>query len=172
MGARIIIALGGVGILIAIISMSVLESSDRNEVVLREATPTSTPTQEMPLREAALEPVTPIRAPSPEPTIPAPHRAPIHSVEGREPIEEAQLIERARRTLESDPRMTLGILRRHRRIFPEGLLTDEAAVLEVEARVRLGDDDAARAAGERFLRANPDSAYRSRIQNALGREPE
>lgn len=55
---------------------------------------------------------------------------------------------------------------RHRRIFPNGVLDQEATVLEIEA-LRGAHDPRGCKAGRAFLEAHPASAYRTRVTSLL-----
>lgn len=49
----------------------------------------------------------------------------------------------------------------------QGVFAEEREVLAVEALIRAGKAEAARARGERFLRAHPKSAHRVRLEELL-----
>lgn len=61
----------------------------------------------------------------------------------------------------------LDAIRAHRATFPRGVLTQEAAVLEIQALEGLGDDARTCSAGKAFLDANPTSAHRARVLGML-----
>jgi hypothetical protein len=84
---------------------------------------------------------------------------------------EVSLLESAQDALASDPESALSLAERHAGRFPRGALAQEREVIAIEALIRLGRVDAARARAERFYRAFPRSAHRTRIENLLGVAP-
>lgn len=80
---------------------------------------------------------------------------------------EAYLLTAAKRTLETDPESSLGLLRRHAEYYPNGMLRQEREVLMIEAQARLGEIDRARRKAEDFLRDNPDSAYGTKVRESV-----
>lgn len=76
---------------------------------------------------------------------------------------EAELLERARGALASNPSRALALTEQHRTRFPGGVLTQEREVIAIEALKRLGrTDEAARRAAD-FARRYPGSAYRKKL---------
>jgi len=57
----------------------------------------------------------------------------------------------------------------YRARFPRGRLAQEATVVRIEALLKSGNASAANAAADRFLAANPDSPYSSRVRSLTGR---
>ncbi|AUX28729.1 MULTISPECIES: hypothetical protein [Sorangium] len=112
----------------------------------------------------------PLAAPAaPAPAAPAANspRAP----EKRAPTlaSELALLDTARRALRrGDPAAALALLDRHAREFAGAQLTDEAAVIRVEALASQGDRAGAHAAARRFLEAHPGSPHAKRIESAAG----
>lgn len=94
--------------------------------------------------------------------------APVASANSADDLgREIQLLERARRLISVDPSRALDTLDEYQREFGKGTLVLERQFLEVEALLRLGrrDDARARAAA---LRANaPGSLYESRLTQLL-----
>jgi len=80
---------------------------------------------------------------------------------------EADLLDRARRALASDPGHALALAEQHRRTFSRGILVQEREVIAVEALAKLGRAGEARARADRFLRAFPGSAYRSKLESSV-----
>jgi hypothetical protein len=99
---------------------------------------------------------------------PPPAIAPEHLV-APSLVEEATLLEQARGALRSDPARALSIVETHARRHPNASLRAETELIAVDALVRLGRHDEARARGEAALRADQRSLYSSRIQRILGR---
>ena len=81
---------------------------------------------------------------------------------------EAQLLQRALATLGRSPGDALEVLGVHQRRFPSGALAQEREVLAVDALLRLGRREEARARAARFAEAYPGSAHRRRVEALLG----
>jgi hypothetical protein len=81
---------------------------------------------------------------------------------------EAALIEAARSVVRRDPARALAITETHRRSFPSGELAPEREVLAIDALVRLGRRDEARARADAFRTAHPRSIHTARIAAILG----
>jgi hypothetical protein len=79
------------------------------------------------------------------------------------------LLHRAQDSLESNPAQTLALCAEHARRFPSGAFTQEREVLAIDALLRLGRRSEAQARAERFIKANPASAHKRRIDELLGR---
>ncbi len=81
------------------------------------------------------------------------------------PLDEGELLERARRRVRSNPAGALRLLRTHRRRFPAGVLSEERDALWVEALHRRGRVDDARTSFDAFVRAYPGSVHRVRLRS-------
>jgi hypothetical protein len=94
--------------------------------------------------------------------------APVASANSTDDLgREIQLLERARRVISVDPSRALDTLDEHQREFGNGTLVLERQFLEVEALLRLGRRDEARARAA-ALRANaPGSLYERRLTQLL-----
>lgn len=131
--------------------------------------------------------VMPVLAPRPQPhaaaTLPAPAApvptAAIPSAPKAKPTaphtpvvaqSEADLLGAAQIALGQDPSRALALTDQHRTAFPGGVLSQEREVIAIEALERLGRTADARARAERFLKAYPDSAHRSKIESLVGRK--
>jgi len=79
---------------------------------------------------------------------------------------EVKILDRAR--AESDPGARLRILGEHERAFPNGELAPEREVFAVEALLKAGRSEEARARGEAFVRTQPTSAHAARVRALLG----
>jgi hypothetical protein len=136
-----------------------------------------------PLTEApSLEPQ-PSEAPlpseraAPEPAPRAPVAAPLAAPAATESAsadalqQEIQLLEQARRNLASSPGAARRALLDHELRFPSGHLRIERELLLVDALVRLGRRPEAEARAESLERQNPNSLYRERLDQILGRPP-
>jgi hypothetical protein len=83
---------------------------------------------------------------------------------GSDALAEARLIRRARMSLEQDPERSLRLTGKHRGRFPDGDLVQEREVVALDALVRLGRTQKAKARAERFFQRWPDSAHRTHIE--------
>jgi hypothetical protein len=84
------------------------------------------------------------------------------------PETELALVTRARGMVATNPGGALQALDAHRSRFPHGNFEQEREVLAIEALVRLGRRDEARARAGAFAVAFPQSAHRRRIGTLLG----
>lgn len=115
--------------------------------------------------------------PSPEPAPPletdvaarpssAPAKAPpAVAVEGPS---ELDLLREAQRLQAGEPAAALAVVARHQRLFPSGILAQEREMVAIEALMRLGRRDAARARAATFLRQYPGSVHAVRIRELIG----
>lgn len=85
--------------------------------------------------------------------------------------EEIRLLEQARRNLASSPEAARLTLLAHERRFPSGHLRIERELLLVDALVRLGRGVEAEARAASLERQNPNSPYRERLDQILGKLP-
>lgn len=81
---------------------------------------------------------------------------------------EADLLGTAQAALAGDPGKALNLSEQHARTFPRGVLVQEREVIAIEALTRLGRSADALARAERFLKAYPSSAHRSKIESITG----
>ena len=79
-------------------------------------------------------------------------------------LAELPLLERARRSLASDPESALATAREHRARFPAGLLAAERDLLELDALRRTGRTDLARANADAWLAREPGGVYSARVR--------
>lgn len=82
-------------------------------------------------------------------------------------IDEASYLESIRRALERQPTRAVRLARRHPVLYPEGLLSEEAAALEAEGLARSGDPEAARTRADALYARFPSTPYRRRIERAI-----
>jgi hypothetical protein len=113
-------------------------------------------------------PSPPVVAVAPRPT---PHAAPRATTAVEDPNAEVTLLQGAHSALPSDPARTLAICAEHARRFPDGLMAQEREVLAIEALVKTGRTDDARARADRFAAAYPSSTHLRRIHAVLGDAP-
>lgn len=123
-------------------------------------------------------PVAPLLPPSPAP-VAEPPAAPLPSAPARaarvrpactrDLAAETTLLERAQRSLASNPRGTLEALAEHARSFPDACaqLRVERELLAVRALQRAGDTPGARARLQRLQRTSLDALGRSRVEHLL-----
>ena len=79
-------------------------------------------------------------------------------------LAELPLLERARRSLASDPESALATAREHRARFPAGLLAAERDLLELDALRRTGRTDLARANADAWLAREPSGVSSARVR--------
>lgn len=112
---------------------------------------------------------------APEPAPRAPVAAPLAAPSASESAsadalqQEIQLLELARRNLASSPGAARRALLDHELRFPSGHLRIERELLLVDALVRLGRRPEAEARAESLERQNPNSLYRERLDQILGK---
>jgi hypothetical protein len=83
--------------------------------------------------------------------------------------EETAFLERARRTLNTDPAFALLMVREHGARFPRGQLSAEKSLIEIEALYRSGRHAEARALAEQKLASGADDLYSERVRTLLER---
>lgn len=129
---------------------------------------------------AATAPETPSEAVSPPkaaevPALPHPKIARSDSLGGSfdtSLARERELIERARTTFRAGhPDVALGILRQHRREFPDGILVEERLGLQIQALAARGEMGTAEQLARDFRARFPQSPLLSTIDAALQRSP-
>jgi hypothetical protein len=82
---------------------------------------------------------------------------------------EWQLVREAREALGDDPSASLRLTAQHARLYPRGALAQEREVIAVDALVRLGRRQEAKARAEALLRQSPETAHRAHIEALLAR---
>jgi hypothetical protein len=106
------------------------------------------------------------RPPSPAPA-PIDRSAPLSTRDG-DLAEQRWLLERARTALSrGDGAAALDSLDEHQRRFPEGQLTEEREVLEIQASLTLGHASEARLRATEFERRHPGSLLLPAVEGAL-----
>ncbi len=81
---------------------------------------------------------------------------------------EGTLLHQAHDAISSDPRRAFDLTIEHARRFPNGMLVQEREVIAIEALARMGRTDEARRRASSFFATYPSSAYRSRVNDAVG----
>lgn len=143
------------------------------------AWPSTPPTDALrarPITPAPAAPAAPVVSPAapaaqieiePEPVVPPPAEVPETRRPAAPAIDEAAYVESIRRALDGQPDRALRLARRFPSLYPDGLLAEEAAALEVEAIARNGQHEAAQARAESFYARYPRTPYRRRLERAL-----
>jgi len=80
---------------------------------------------------------------------------------------ELELLEAARRLIDTDPSRSLGLLEQHAKESPHGTLVIERELLVIQALARSGRLAEAKARAARFRAAHPESLYEERITRIL-----
>jgi len=94
--------------------------------------------------------------------------APLAPKEAPAPPTETDLVGQAQVALLASPARALALCEKHRRLYPHGVLVQEREVLAIEALEHLGRHSEAVQRGDRFLKAFPSSAHRSKIVSIVG----
>ena len=84
------------------------------------------------------------------------------------PQAEVKLLERAQDALRSRPAEALALCTDHVKRFPSGMLVQEREVIAIEALVKTGRKDEARARADRFKARFPGSSHTRRLETLLG----
>jgi hypothetical protein len=144
------------------------------------AKPTTRPAEQAQVAPAAQPESRPSRAaplsPTPRPSLdaPGPEKA-VASADTTKRAEkpntkatgpsEAELLERARRLVSSNPSGALELAQQHRARFAGGVLAQEREVIAIDALRRLGRLKEAEARAQAFERAFPNSAHRRKLES-------
>ena len=83
-------------------------------------------------------------------------------------LSEPEVLGEAQAALSGNPARALALCEKHRKLFPRGVLVQEREVLAIEALEKLGRHAQAVNRGDRFLKAFPSSAHRSKIVGIVG----
>jgi hypothetical protein len=95
--------------------------------------------------------------------------SPARSAERHAGPSEAELLERARRALATDPARALALAQQHQKQYPNGVLQQERDVITIEALRRLGKVKEADQRAGTFQRQYPDSAHRRSVETGLSK---
>jgi hypothetical protein len=128
------------------------------------AQPESPPARAVP---APVAPQPSLLVPEPEKAVPSADtakRAEKPSAKAGGPSE-AELLERARRLVGSNPAGALELAQQHRARFAGGVLAQEREVIAIDALRRLGRVKEAEARAQAFERAFPNSAHRRKLES-------
>ena len=77
------------------------------------------------------------------------------------------MLERAQDALKSRPREALALCDEHARAFPNGMLAQEREVIAIEALMKTGREQEARARAARFASRYPGSSHARRVDTLL-----
>ena len=80
---------------------------------------------------------------------------------------EAALLDQARRALKTNPARALSLTRTHKRLYPNGALTQEREVIAIDALKRLDQTARAKQKADRFSEQYPESAHQKKIDSTL-----
>lgn len=80
---------------------------------------------------------------------------------------EASILERARRSLGTNPAAALGATREHKRLYPNGVLAQEREVIAIEALKRLKRESEAKSRADAFETEHPESAHQRKVESIL-----
>lgn len=126
------------------------------------ATPSATPSVGAETTSVEAAPSAAEVAPSPTRTH-AKKRTPI----AHDKPSEADLLNRARTALKTDPKHALGLTRQHKQLYPNGVLSQEREVIAIEALSRLNEKNAAEERADRFEKQYPDSAHQEKVRSTV-----
>ncbi len=121
-----------------------------------------------PAQPSAAPPVPSTAPPDPKPVVSvrqAPSPAP--AAPSAEPLDQAKMLELARRKLASDPAGALALAEKARTV-KGGNLGAEAEIIAIEALVRSGRASDARSRAQRMLTRSPNTPYKRRLRDILG----
>lgn len=167
-----------VAVVLSVTSAAVFHFTQRST-----STPAATPTV---IATAPIaQPPAPVEVPTPAPieeALPATEPTPIATptvriaprpatpTEALDPLaEEARLLSEAHAVLEAQPARALALTATHRRLYADGQLAAERELVAIDALMRLGRADAARARAARLDAQYPSSPYPARAQRILAR---
>ena len=103
---------------------------------------------------------------------PAPATTTVASPRGSQLSAERILLDKARSALaQGDPARAIDRLERHRRSFPQPLLAEERDAMWVQALVKAGRYDEARARASTFRKHSPDSLFSSVVDSTIASIP-
>jgi TolA-binding protein len=84
-------------------------------------------------------------------------------------LEEAELLEKARSLVGSNPAAALKLTAEHAREFPRGRLSAEADLLAAQALLRMGDATSAKSRAEASLKRYPNGIYARQLREIAAR---
>jgi TolA-binding protein len=130
------------------------------------------PEPEAPKALAPAPETAPPAAPLTSPSASARRPIPTHALTAPPVHEELVVLGRASAVLNSgDAAKALSILDTYDARFPHAAMAQEATVLRIESLARMGNAEAARCAGDAFIKENPDTPYAARIRSVIGTNP-
>ncbi len=101
-----------------------------------------------------------------EPTAPEP-AAPHKPTTARAKPSEASLLSQAQQALKKDPKRALALTREHKRLYPNGKLSQEREVIAIEALSRLDQKNRAQQKATEFSEKYPESAHQKKVDTTL-----
>jgi hypothetical protein len=114
----------------------------------------------------------PVSAPRPSAAVPTPttERSASPPPKPHDTEDEVQLLERAQDALDKEPAAALALADKDMRLFPAGLLRQEAEVIAIDALTRLGRRTEAESRAATFRGRYPSSTHVRRIDAILGQD--
>jgi hypothetical protein len=94
----------------------------------------------------------------------------VEQITAPNPADELTLLKTAQQALDRRPRNALDLTEQHKRLFPDGIFSQEREMLAIEALSKLGQKDEARQRGQWFLERYPHSTHARRINNLLEKD--
>jgi hypothetical protein len=166
--AGALVLVGAVGTSAVVVSRTAEQTPQRPVGIVATVAPVpstvSSATSPLSDRPTADEP-TP--APSASAAPPKPSLAPAPSAD-LGPQAEVRLLERAQDALRSRPADALSLADEHARQFPRGMLVQEREVIAIEALMKTGRTNEAKARAARFKARFPGSSHTRRIEALVG----
>jgi hypothetical protein len=80
---------------------------------------------------------------------------------------EASLLSQAQQALKKDPKRALALTREHKRLYPQGELSQEREVIAIEALSRLDQKSSAEQKAHEFSEKYPESAHQKKVDTTL-----
>lgn len=157
------VAAGGVFAVAVTVVPSWLATPEVPAERVRPAT-SAPPAALAPVKPPAANPEVALPEPAPEPSAAQARRRAPAPAASDDLAAEVALLERARRSLDSSPALTLSLLDEHAQRFAAGKLAAERELLRVDALQRSGRRGEALALAKRLLAANPTGLYGERLR--------
>jgi hypothetical protein len=167
MGAALKLGLAGVALLVAGGGAWLL-STAKSAPPSAPVSPPAAPVAKAPPSSNDVSPPAAIEAPEPSasnaepPGATPPPAKPVPPAQ----LSEAELLERARSALKSDPARALARANEHRSRFPGGVLVQEREVIAIQALRQLGRTAEADRRAEAFQKAFPGSAFQRKLKSS------
>lgn len=159
-GVGAVLAAGAVGLWVAQAQRAPEPSAAVTAAPQKPAPPPALVAPPPPAPEPAAEPSAPAAEPS---DVEGPTSAPLKPAAPK--LDEAGLLERARRELRANPSAALAISNEHLQRFPGGALAEEREVIAIKALRKLGRSAEADRRAAAFAARYPDSAHKRSVSS-------